>query len=254
LHDNPDSMRMGILQGISAGVMIFISFADLMIESTKVVGFNVAYISFFTGVLFMAFVVKYIPTPEWFHQNLSTSLLPQTERNQYNLDTRETDSKFLQTNNMKFFVTGIITAFGISLHNFPEGIAVYLGSLKGLRFGIPLAIAIMIHNLPEGMAVSMPIYFATKSKWYAIRVAFFSGIFEPLGVLVVGLLFGTSITEQILHSLFGTVAGVMTFLVVFELYPLSIKFSGVNRATTSVFVGMGICFLSLSFLSQYENG
>ncbi|MCH89906.1 zinc transporter ZTP29-like, partial [Trifolium medium] len=38
---------------------------------------------------------------------------------------------------------------GISLHNFPEGMAVFLGSMKGLRVGINLALAIALHNIPE---------------------------------------------------------------------------------------------------------
>jgi ZIP family zinc transporter len=62
----------------------------------------------------------------------------------------------------------------------------------------------MIHNLPEGMAVAMPIYVATQNKWYSVKVAAFSGIFEPLGVLLVGLIFGDSISPYLLHALFGS--------------------------------------------------
>ncbi|RRT68566.1 hypothetical protein B296_00015144, partial [Ensete ventricosum] len=51
---------------------------------------------------------------------------------------------------------------GISLHNFPEGMAVFLGSMKGLRVGVNLALAIALHNIPEGVAVALPVYFATR--------------------------------------------------------------------------------------------
>ena len=44
MHNKPDEVRMGFLQGCSAGVMIFISFADLLEESVKVVGFETAYL------------------------------------------------------------------------------------------------------------------------------------------------------------------------------------------------------------------
>ena len=37
---------------------------------------------------------------------------------------------------------GIYTAVGISLHNFPEGIAVFMACMKGTKFGIPLSLAI----------------------------------------------------------------------------------------------------------------
>ena len=44
----------------------------------------------------------------------------------------------------------------------------------------------------------------------------------------------------------------MTFLVVFELYPLSIKFCGTERASLSVFIGMALCFASLVLLRRFE--
>ena len=46
-----------------------------------------------------------------------------------------------------------MTALGISLHNFPEGMAVFLSSVKAPEFGLLLAVAIALHNIPEGVAV-----------------------------------------------------------------------------------------------------
>jgi len=62
----------------------------------------------------------------------------------------------------RVFRTGVLTCLGISLHNIPEGIAVYLTCLKGAKVGLPLGIAMMIHNIPEGIAVACPIYVATQ--------------------------------------------------------------------------------------------
>eukprot|EP00326_Haptolina_ericina_P019371 CAMPEP_0181181892 /NCGR_PEP_ID=MMETSP1096-20121128/7583_1 /TAXON_ID=156174 ORGANISM="Chrysochromulina ericina, Strain CCMP281" /NCGR_SAMPLE_ID=MMETSP1096 /ASSEMBLY_ACC=CAM_ASM_000453 /LENGTH=320 /DNA_ID=CAMNT_0023270433 /DNA_START=123 /DNA_END=1085 /DNA_ORIENTATION=- len=60
--------------------------------------------------------------------------------------------------------TGMMAMVSISLHNIPEGIAVYLTCLKGVKSGLPLAIAMAFHNIPEGMAVAGPLFAATKSK------------------------------------------------------------------------------------------
>lgn len=49
---------------------------------------------------------------------------------------------------LPFLRAAIVTAIAISLHNFPEGIAVYLTSLKGLNIGLVLAIGIALHNIP----------------------------------------------------------------------------------------------------------
>ena len=77
--------------------------------------------------------------------------------------------------------SGLMVMVSISLHNIPEGIAVYLTCLKGVKSGLPLAIAMSLHNIPEGMAVAGPLYAATKSKSKAVLAATISGGFEVVG-------------------------------------------------------------------------
>ena len=64
----------------------------------------------------------------------------------------------------KLAKSGYLVAIGLAVHNFPEGMAVFLSGVSDLQLGIALAIAIGIHNIPEGVAVTMPIYYATKSR------------------------------------------------------------------------------------------
>ena len=54
-------------------------------------------------------------------------------------------------------MSGVVTALGIALHNYPEGCAVYLASLKSEAVGLSLAVAIALHNIPEGCAVALPV-------------------------------------------------------------------------------------------------
>ena len=79
--------------------------------------------------------------------------------------------------------SGMMAMISISLHNIPEGIAVYLTCLKGVQSGLPLATAMALHNIPEGMAVAGPLYAATKSKTKAVMMATISGGFEMVGCL-----------------------------------------------------------------------
>ena len=67
---------------------------------------------------------------------------------------------------------------GIALHNFPEGVAVFLASMKSQAVGLSLAVAIALHNVPEGVAVALPVYFATKSRWLGFKYAFLSGVLK----------------------------------------------------------------------------
>ncbi|KAL1368263.1 uncharacterized protein [Arachis hypogaea] len=61
------------------------------------------------------------------------------------LERRNRDIMKRQSREVLF--SGIITAICISLHNFPEGMAVFLGSVKGLQVGFNLALAIALHNI-----------------------------------------------------------------------------------------------------------
>jgi zinc transporter, ZIP family len=96
---------------------------------------------------------------------------------------------------------GILTALSISLHNFPEGIAVYLACLKGLEVGFPIAIAIAAHNIPEGMAVASPIYHSTGSKWEALKWSLVSGMCEPIAAFIFGTLLSNYITDDMVQML-----------------------------------------------------
>ncbi|KAH0453468.1 hypothetical protein IEQ34_017792 [Dendrobium chrysotoxum] len=133
-------------------------------------------LQFFAGVLFFAFIVNFIPEPT-----------ATAEANNIQKDDDGSGKDMMKKHRRDVLFSGIITAVGISLHNFPEGMAVFLGSIKGLRVGLNLALAIALHNIPEGVAVALPVYFATQSKWKAFKLASLSGFAEPLGVVIVGM-------------------------------------------------------------------
>ena len=46
-------------------------------------------------------------------------------------------------------LSGVVTAFGITVHNFPEGLAIFLASKKSTKLGLTLTAAMTLHNLPE---------------------------------------------------------------------------------------------------------
>lgn len=85
--------------------------------------------------------------------------------------------------------SGLMTALGITLHNFPEGVSIFLASMKSTAMGVTLAVAIALHNIPEGVAVALPVYFATKSRWEGFKYAALSGLAEPLAVILLGFVF-----------------------------------------------------------------
>lgn len=107
----------------------------------------------------------------------------------------------------------------VTLHNFPEGMAVGLmfsrylsegtqGSLAG-AFAFSLAIA--IQNIPEGAIIALPDYAERKSRLHSFFLGVISGIVEPLGAVLT--LIAASLSEKALPYLFGFAAGTMLFVV-----------------------------------------
>lgn len=235
----PNLKMLGLLQGFAAGLMLSISFFDLAHNAINSIGFLKGNLWFFGGVIFFGIIANFIPEP---------SLAPTTDSKNKKRLGDEGGKDIMKKHRRQVLFSGIITAVGISLHNFPEGMAVFLGSLKGLRVGLNLALAIALHNIPEGVAVALPVYFATQSKWQAFKLATVSGLAEPLGVIIVAYLFPSSLDPEILEGLLGSVGGVMAFLTLHEMLPLAFDYAGQKQAVKAVFFGMAFMSASLYFL------
>ncbi|KAG0464441.1 hypothetical protein HPP92_020066 [Vanilla planifolia] len=237
LNPAPNLKMLGLLQGFAAGLMLSISFLDLAHNAINSIGFLKGNLWFYGGVIFFALVVNFIPEPK---------LAPEAKNIQSDDDGSGKD--MMKKHRRQVFFSGIIMAVGISLHNFPEGMAVFLGSIKGLRVGLNLALAIALHNIPEGVAVALPVYFATQSKWKAFKLASLSGFAEPLGVVIVAYLLPSTVDAEILEGLLGSVGGVMAFLTLHEMLPLAFDYAGQKQAVKAVFFGMAFMSASLYFL------
>jgi len=212
--------------GLSAGVMIYLSFMELLPYSIKGIGFLSANIFLFIGVIVMAFIDFII-----LHHYLEERVC----RRQNVIDR-------------KLLSTGVVVTLGLIIHNFPEGMAVFLSSFTNMRLGILLALAIAIHNIPEGIAVAVPIYYSTQNKGKAIKYAFISGMAEPMGAIIAYFLLKPYLNQEILSYIFALVAGVMIYISFDEPLPACFREGHGHRAILGIVLGMMIVFLSLLFL------
>lgn len=218
--------RLAFWLGLSAGVMIYLSFVELLPAALASLGFFQANIYFFAGIILMALVDFFLP-----HHYLEERIC----RRQTIIDPG-------------MMSTGLVVAFGLAIHNIPEGMAVFLSSFGSLRLGLLLALAIAIHNIPEGIAVAAPIYHATGSRRKALKYAFFSGIAEPAGALIAYFLLRPYLNASILAMIFSVVAGIMVYISFDELLPASFRDNQGHRAMVGVIAGMMIVAVSLFFL------
>lgn len=119
------------------------------------------------------------------------------------------------------FRLGIFSALAITLHNFPEGIAVFLSADRDVSLGIRLCAAIALHNIPEGITVALPIRASGKSRKKALFTAAMSALSEPLGALLAMAFLRPYVTESGLALIFCGIAGLMTAISFGELFPRS---------------------------------
>ena len=118
----------------------------------------------------------------------------------------------IKDNNSSLYKIGILSMISLVLHNFPEGIAVFIGALTSTSIGIKLCIAIMLHNIPEGIAIAVPLYYSGVGKRKTFLYTLFSGLTEPLGALLTYLLFKNYINDIFLSFVLLFVAGLMISL------------------------------------------
>jgi ZIP family zinc transporter len=126
--------------------------------------------------------------------------------------------------------------FAITIHNFPEGLAVGVGFGTGdVGGGTSLAIGIGIQNMPEGLAVALPLIGLGYNRWKALGYATLTGLVEPVG----GLLGVASVTvfQQILPFGLAFAAGAMLFVISDEIIPETHSKGKSRIATFGVMVG-----------------
>lgn len=202
---------------------------------------------------------KSTSSPESKHEPKSPSRSSNGKRKQKEDIHKEKDEDKKNKEDAELKRVGLITALGISIHNFPEGIAVYLACLKGMEVGLPIALAIGAHNIPEGMAVASPIYHSTGSKWEAFKFSMLSGLCEPLAALIFSLFFSSYMTEETIQLLLAGVAGIMVLVSLKELLPTALKYisadaSMISNALGMMFIGLSIYYLHAGGGHDHHHG
>ncbi|KAF4677697.1 Zinc transporter [Perkinsus chesapeaki] len=146
----------------------------------------------------------------------------------------------------RLLTTGVMTAIAICLHNFPEGIVGFLGTVEDPSVGVALAFAIGVHNIPEGIAVAAPVLKATGSKLQAFLWTLLSAVAEPLGGLLAWAILGEVLGPAAIGCLLGATAGIMTYIAVLKLQTHAIIYDPSNKwAGNGFLLGMAIMALSL---------
>lgn len=130
----------------------------------------------------------------------------------------------------------------ITIHNFPEGMAVGIGFGGGdVTNGIALATGIGLQNAPEGLAVAVALRGQGYSAGRAFWIATLTGLVEPVGGLLGVSLVHVSVYVLPIGLTFA--AGAMMYIISHEIIPETHRHGHQNRATTGLIFGLVLMLL-----------
>jgi len=222
--------------GFSAGVMIYVSLVEIFVKAkdslTLVFGEKTGnvytVIAFFTGIAVIALIDKIIPSYENPHEIKNIK-----------------GKTFDPENTQKLLRMGMFSALALAIHNFPEGLATFMGALADPTLGVSIAVAIAIHNIPEGIAVAIPVYYATKSRRKSFWLSFLSGLAEPVGAIIGYFILRNIFNDSTFGLIFAGVAGIMVYISLDELLPTAEEYGEHHVAIGGLIAGMAVMAVSL---------
>jgi len=195
--------------GFAAGVMLSATFFSLLLPAIKLGGIFKTVIGFIFGVLFVSYADKLIP-----HKHF----------------IRGERGPVSSLKKLWLFI------FAITIHNFPEGLAVGVGfGGDNIKTGIVLAVGIGLQNIPEGIAVAFPLLREGYKRISAFLIALSTGLVEPIGgFLGVSIV---SLGKYLLPYGLAFAAGAMLFVISEEIIPESHSRGNDRQATIGVIIG-----------------
>ncbi len=228
--------------GFSAGVMIYVSFLEILVKSQdaftlkygEIVGESLGLVAFFVGIA-LSFVID--------------QLIPDNINPHHTLDIEnsidENDTEMIQKHRAPLARMGFFTAIAIALHNFPEGFATFVSALHNMTTGVSIALAIALHNIPEGLAIALPVYHATGNRKKAFLYAVWSGLAEPIGAIIGFLILVPILGDLALGITFGVVAGIMVYISFDEILPSARVYGNDHTTIFGLVIGMLVMSVSL---------
>ena len=264
-----DYRFLSVATGFSAGVMLYLSFVEIFPLGFEALskqygecwGHWINAAGFFGGILLIGLIDNLTPAAENPHEihteaetmplRNPTAPLPVFDQ-PTTLSERTGNSSHPAIAHQKLLRTGLFTALAIAIHNFPEGFVTFLAALEDPGLGIAIAVAVALHNIPEGISVSVPIFYASGDRKKAFTYSLLSGLAEPVGALIgyIVLRFllgneGGAIPSHVMGLLFGGVAGIMVYISLDELLPISRAYGKGHDSLFGLVAGMLVMALSL---------
>ncbi len=209
---NPTEKLLGIVLSVATGIIISIIFLELIPDAIDHIGFFKSLIVILIGIGIIYLIDQLIKVA-----------------------SDKDDMAPTQINHTK---VAILMALGLMMHNFPEGIIMGFGFVKGSGLGLKMSILISIHDIPEGIAIAAPLIAAGKKPykilWYSFLVAFPTVIGAWMGIIM------NTISTTFLGYSIAFASGIMIYVAFGQMLPES---NELNKSyTNTMWIIVGIIF------------
>ncbi len=200
-----------IMLCFAAGIMLAISFLDLIPEGIEFANHLVCAAGIASGTVVMYGLDRLIPHvhPEFCEAEQGRRL--------------EKTAVFLMA--------------GIFLHNFPEGMAIAIGGVADEKVSVTIALAIAVHNIPEGICTSSPYFNLTGRRLRAFLYSSSTAIPLLLG-FILARFFIRGIPLEVMGFILGATAGLMIYIAADELIPSSCRAGETHNTIFSLMAGV----------------
>ena len=128
----------------------------------------------------------------------------------------------------------ILATIALIIHNFVEGMAVYLTATNDINLGIMMALGVGFHNIPLGIIITTTLNNGEKiGKYLFCIISLFISSF--IGGLLLYLLNINMVSDIVIGSLLALTIGMLLYIIIFELYPK------VKKTTNKKVTIIGLC-------------
>jgi len=202
--------NLDMFLGFAAGVMLAATVFSLIIPSLDTGGIYITILGIFLGALIIELMDTFSPHEHFLKGHEGPELA--------------------RLKKIWLFI------IAITLHNFPEGMAVGVSFGGGMiANGITVAVAIGLQNIPEGTATAFSLIKANYTKKQSFFWTLLTGLVEPLGGVLGASL--VVLMEPALPLFLSFAAGAMLYVISDEIIPETHSHGYERTATFSLIFG-----------------
>jgi len=218
----PSQATRDLLLGFAAGVMLSASFFSLIVPALDAAGLQFEHAAAPAAIVCLAILL-----------GMGAVALVNERLPHEHFDTGREGPRAASLRRVWLFI------FAITIHNFPEGLAVGVAfGADGVSGGLALAIGIGLQNAPEGLAVAVSLLGEGYSRRRSWGIAALTGLVEPVGgVLGAGAMV---LAQPLLPWGLAFAAGAMLYVISHEIIPETHRSGHQNRATLGLAIGLVI--------------